>query len=70
MAQALVDSPDKVKVTREEDDDDFTTFLLSVDNDDLGKVIGRRGRTAQAMRSILTAAATKKDMRASLEIIE
>ncbi|MBI5816089.1 MAG: KH domain-containing protein [Nitrospinae bacterium] len=69
VAQALVDHPEQVSVA-EEEADDTTSIKLSVAPDDLGKVIGRRGRTASAMRTILAATAARKNVRAVLEILE
>ncbi|HEX30746.1 KH domain-containing protein [Candidatus Poribacteria bacterium] len=69
IAKALVDHPEQVNVN--EVDGEKTTILeLSVAEDDLGKVIGKGGRTARAMRTILSAAATKANKRAVLEILE
>ena len=69
MAKALVDLPDVVEVN--EIEGDRTTVLeLKVAKEDLGKVIGKQGRTARAMRIILNAAATKLRKRAVLEILE
>ena len=69
MAKALVDKPDEVKI--KEIEGDVTTILeLKVAKDDLGKVIGKQGKTAHAMRAILNATATKLKKRAVLEIIE
>ncbi|MEK7790298.1 MAG: KH domain-containing protein [Deltaproteobacteria bacterium] len=69
IAKALVDLPDQVEV--EEVVGEQTTVLeLKVAKEDLGKVIGKQGRTAQAMRTILNAAATKLRKRCVLEIIE
>ena len=69
MAKALVDKPDEVEVN--EIEGDVTTILeLKVAKDDLGKVIGKQGKTAHAMRAILNATATKLKKRAVLEIIE
>ena len=69
MAKALVDKPDEVEI--KEIEGDVTTILeLRVAKDDLGKVIGKQGKTAHAMRAILTATATKLKKRAVLEIIE
>lgn len=69
IAKSLVDYPDKVALN--EIEGEKTTILeLSVADNDLGKIIGRRGRTAKAMRTVLTAAATKLNKRAVLEIIE
>ena len=69
MAKALVDSPDLVKVS-EIEGEKTSVLELSVAKDDLGKVIGKQGRTARAMRTILSAASTKVRKRAVLEIIE
>ncbi|MBI4665043.1 MAG: KH domain-containing protein [Nitrospinae bacterium] len=69
MAQALVDHPEQVSVV-ETDEEDITSVELRVAPDDLGKVIGRRGRTAAAMRAILSASAAKHNRKAVLEIVE
>ncbi|MEW6776588.1 MAG: KH domain-containing protein [Bdellovibrionota bacterium] len=69
MARQLVDTPDKV-VVREVAGDRTVIYELQVDGTDLGKVIGKNGRTARAMRTILQAASVKADKRAVLEIIE
>jgi len=69
MAKALVDKPDEVEI-REIEGDVTTILELKVAKDDLGKVIGKQGKTAHAMRSILNATATKLKKRAVLEIIE
>ena len=69
IAKALVDKPDDVSV-RETDGEKTTVIELRVAQDDLGKVIGKQGRTARAMRTILSAASTKVKKRAVLEIIE
>jgi predicted RNA-binding protein YlqC (UPF0109 family) len=69
MAKELVDNPDKVQVV-EVEGEKTTVIELRVASEDLGKVIGRQGRTARAMRTILTAAATKANKRAVLEILE
>ena len=69
MARALVDKPDEVEI--KEIEGDITTILeLKVAKEDLGKVIGKQGKTAHAMRSILNATATKLKKRAVLEIVE
>ncbi len=69
MAKALVDKPDEVEI--KEIEGDVTTILeLKVAKNDLGKVIGKQGKTAHAMRAILNATATKLKKRAVLEIIE
>jgi hypothetical protein len=69
IARSLVDNPDQVKVSSTEEDDNVT-IELSVAAEDLGKVIGKQGRTARALRSILAAAAAKVDKRSRLEILE
>jgi len=69
IARALVDSPEQVEVT-EMGGDRALVLELRVAQDDLGKVIGRRGRNARAMRVILDAASKKLRKRAILEIIE
>jgi predicted RNA-binding protein YlqC (UPF0109 family) len=69
IAKALVDYPDEVAVT-EVDGERTTVLELRVAKSDLGKVIGKQGQTARAMRTILSAAATKIGKRAVLEILE
>ena len=69
IAKALVDNPDAVKVT-EIEGEKTSVSELSVAKEDLGKIIGKQGRTARAMRTILSAASTKNNKRAVLEIIE
>ncbi len=69
MARALVDSPDEVSV-KEVDGERTTVFELRVATSDLGKVIGKQGKTARAMRTILGAAGTKIGKRCVLEILE
>jgi len=69
MAQALVDNPDRVEVT-EVVGEQTSVLELRVAKEDLGKVIGKQGRTAKAMRTILSAASTKVRKRSVLEIIE
>jgi len=69
IAQALVDHPEEVSVT-EVEGDQTSVLELKVAKDDLGKVIGKQGRTARAMRTILAAASAKIKKRTVLEIIE
>ena len=69
MAKSLVDSPDEVIVT-EVEGERTTVFELRVATSDLGKVIGKQGKTARAMRTILGAAGTKLGKRCVLEILE
>ena len=69
IAHALVDAPGEVKVTAVEDGD-ATVLELRVAATDLGKVIGKQGRTAKSIRTILGAASMKLRKRYTLEIIE
>jgi predicted RNA-binding protein YlqC (UPF0109 family) len=69
IVKALVDNPDKVAVT-EIAGEKSIIFELRVGEGDLGKVIGKEGRTAKAIRTIITASAMKQGKRAVLEIIE
>ncbi len=69
IAKALVDHPEEVQVN-EVAGEQTSVIELKVAKDDLGKVIGRQGRTARAMRTILSAASTKLNKRAVLEILE
>lgn len=69
MATSLVDDPDQVQVT-EVAGEKTTVIELKVAQEDLGKIIGKQGRTAKAIRSILNAAAAKARKRAVLEILE
>ncbi|MCS7459508.1 KH domain-containing protein [Paenibacillus doosanensis] len=68
IAKALVDHPDEVKVNAVEDDRNIT-FELSVHPDDVGKVIGKQGRIAKALRTVVTSAAVKESKRVSVEIV-
>jgi len=69
IAQALVDAPQEVKVTAVEDGD-VTVLELHVAETDRGKVIGKQGRTAKSIRTLLGAASMKLKKRYTLEIIE
>ena len=69
IAQSLVDNPEQVQVS-EIEGEQTSVLELRVAKEDLGKVIGKQGRTARAMRTILSAASTKIKKRAVLEIIE
>ncbi|MBW1777109.1 MAG: KH domain-containing protein [Deltaproteobacteria bacterium] len=69
IAQALVDYPDQVSVA-EVEGNQTSVLELKVAKEDLGKVIGKQGRTARAMRTILSAASAKVKKRMVLEIIE
>ncbi len=69
IAKSLVDNPDVVTVTMSEEDD-TVTIGLAVAKEDLGKVIGKQGRTARAMRSLLAVTAGKENKRSRLDILE
>ena len=67
IAKALVDHPDSVFVTETEEGKE-TVLQLNVDPSDMGKVIGKQGRIAKAIRSVVKAAASREDKKAILEI--
>jgi predicted RNA-binding protein YlqC (UPF0109 family) len=69
IARSLVDHPEKVTV-REVTGDRFPRIELSVAREDIGKVIGKDGRTAQSIRALLNAAASKAGQRAHLDILD
>ncbi len=69
MVKSLVDNPDEVNIS-EVEGEQTSVIELKVAKEDLGKVIGKQGRTARAMRTILNAASTKARKRAVLEILE
>jgi uncharacterized protein len=70
IARSLVDHPDDVAVTPVEDDDGELVLELRVHPDDMGKVIGKRGRTAKAIRTMVKAAATRDGGSATVDIVE
>lgn len=67
IARALVQNPDDVKVVEEKKDGEIV-LTLSVNEQDMGKVIGRSGRIAKAIRSVMSAAASKADVKVSVDI--
>lgn len=69
IAKSLVDHPKDVRV-EEKQQDRQVTLELHVDEDDMGKVIGRQGRIAKAMRTVVKAAATRENKKVSVDIIE
>ncbi|MBN2231472.1 MAG: KH domain-containing protein [Deltaproteobacteria bacterium] len=69
LAKALVDNPEEVRVA-EVEGDKATVLELSVAKSDLGKVIGRQGKTARALRTVLAAASAKLGRKTILEIVE
>ena len=70
LAKALVDEPDAVEVEQFEEDDGTVVLELSVADDDYGKVIGRGGRTAAALRTVVKAAAVKENRRVLVDIVD
>jgi len=70
IAKQLVDNPEGVAIDEKVDEDKKILLSLKVNQTDIGKVIGKQGRTAQAMRVLLTAVAAKHGKRAVLEILD
>ena len=70
LAKALVDDPDAVRVESFEEDDGSIVLELSVGDEDYGQVIGRGGRTANALRTVLKAAAVKEGCRVFVDIVD
>jgi uncharacterized protein len=70
LARSLVDTPDRVRVEEYEDDDGTLVLELSVADGDYGQIIGRGGRTAQALRTVVKAAAVKDNRRVLVDIVE
>lgn len=68
LAKSLVDEPDKVMV-KEVEKDDITVIELTVAENDMGKVIGKQGRIAKAIRTVVKAASTKENKKVTVEII-
>jgi predicted RNA-binding protein YlqC (UPF0109 family) len=70
LARALVDSPDEVSVESFEEDDGTLVYELRVAEDDVGKVIGRSGRTVNAIRSVVRAAAVREGRRVLVDVVD
>jgi predicted RNA-binding protein YlqC (UPF0109 family) len=70
LARRLVDEPEQVSVEQFEEDDGTIVLELAVADDDYGKVIGRGGRTANALRTVVKAAAVKENRRVLVDIVE
>ncbi len=68
IAKALVDQPDKVSI-HEKEDERSIVFELSVDPDDMGKIIGKQGRVAKALRTVVYTVARKDKKRVYIEIV-
>jgi predicted RNA-binding protein YlqC (UPF0109 family) len=70
LVRALVDEPERVSVEQFEEDDGTIVLELAVADDDYGKVIGRGGRTANALRTVVKAAAVKENRRVLVDIVD
>ena len=70
LAKRLVDRPEEVKVDEFSEDDGTVVLELSVAEDDYGKIIGRGGRTANALRTVVKAAAVRENRRVLVDIVE
>ena len=70
LARALVDDPESVSVEEFEEDDGTIVLELAVAEDDYGKIIGRSGRTANALRTVVKAAAVKENRRVLVDIVD
>jgi hypothetical protein len=70
LVRSLVDRPDQVRVEEFTEDDGTVVFELSVAAEDYGKVIGRGGRTAQAIRAVVKAAGVRREKRVLVDIVE
>jgi predicted RNA-binding protein YlqC (UPF0109 family) len=70
LARGLVERPDQVRVNQVEEDDGSVVLELSVDDDDYGNVIGRGGRTAAALRTVIKSAAVKEKRRVFVDIVD
>jgi predicted RNA-binding protein YlqC (UPF0109 family) len=70
LAQGLVDKPDAVRVKEQQEDDGTVVLELAVDDDDYGNVIGRGGRTAAALRTVIKTAAVKDHRRVFVDIVD
>lgn len=68
LAKGLVEKPDAVEVTTEEGEEGVTIYHLHVAPDDMGRVIGKQGRIAKAIRTLMRSAAIRKDVRIQVEI--
>ena len=70
IAKALVDSPDEVVVTERKEDDGTIVIELRVAKDDMGKVIGKKGRIAKSIRTVVKTAAQKQNLKTVVDIVE
>lgn len=70
IAKALVDNPDRVDIKQVENEDSSITLELRVAETDMGKVIGKQGRIAKALRTVVKAAASRENKKVSVDIVE
>jgi len=70
MVKELVDSPEEVEITEEFEGDKTVIFMLKVAENDLGKVIGKKGRTANALRVVMRAASAKRGNSSIVKIVD
>lgn len=70
IAKSLVENPDAVTITEEREEDGTILIKLAAAQEDMGRIIGKQGRTAKAMRTLLNAKATRENLRATLQIVE
>jgi len=70
IAKSLVENPDAVTISEEEAEDGTILVKLAAAQEDMGRIIGKQGRTAKAMRTLLNAKATRENKRANLQIME
>lgn len=70
IAKSLVEHPDAVSISEEQGEDGSILVKLAAAQEDMGRIIGKQGRTAKAMRTLLNAKATRENKRATLQIME
>ena len=70
LARQLVDDPDAVNVERFEEEDGTVVLELAVGDDDYGRIIGKRGRTANALRTVIKASAVRREQRVLVDIVD
>ncbi len=70
IAKSLVENPEAVTISEEQDEDGSILIKLAAAQEDMGRIIGKQGRTAKAMRTLLNAKATRENLRATLQIME
>lgn len=70
IAKSLVENPEAVTISEEEGEDGNILVKLAAAQEDMGRIIGKQGRTAKAMRTLLNAKATRENKRATLQIME